>query len=100
MQTYHVINYSNVPGIVDQYNFEGVPDPAWILTLVAGGLNILYVFVGYWLSERRRLVWRAWTHRTFHPLHCINSSAIAGVPHATVCCGPGLFGHHAATAPG
>jgi hypothetical protein len=62
-QEFHTRNFSKQDPESMDWHFESVPDFAWIVTGVAGLLIFLYGFLGFWLCERKRKLWRINLHR-------------------------------------
>ena len=61
-QTFHVKNSSTDPESVDNWHFASSPDVSWIVTTAVGLAIFLYGFIGFWLCDRKRKLWRI----TFH----------------------------------
>ena len=60
LQTFHVAPSDDIPQKAD---FKFRPHAAWIVTMVEGLLVFCYGFVGFWLAERKRRIWRLNIHR-------------------------------------
>ena len=61
MQTFHVKNFSD-QNSVDNWHFDSKPDITWAVNIAVGGVVFLYGFVGFWLCERKRKLWRINIH--------------------------------------
>jgi len=62
IQTFHA-NLSDGKNSLDDWHLKEMPDWPWIFNLLIGVLIMIYGFFGFWLAERRRLVWRISAHR-------------------------------------
>jgi N6-adenosine-specific RNA methylase IME4 len=71
IQTFHVGNFSNDPESLDNWHFKSKPDLTWILTTAVGLSVFCYGFVGFWLCERKRKLWRI-------NLHCMKLRLLMG----------------------
>jgi len=65
MQNYHVVNFSEDPESMDNWKFASKPDMAWLLVMAIGLVVLIYGFVGIWIVERRRKIWRINLHCSF-----------------------------------
>ena len=65
IQTFHVRNSSPDPTSQDNWHFTSCPHLAWIATACVGLVLFFYGFLGIWLCERRRKIWRITLHRIF-----------------------------------
>ena len=65
IQTFHVKNTASemADGKAD-WRMTSRPDFAWVLVTAAGLVVFLYGFIGFWLCERKRKLWRINLHRT------------------------------------
>ncbi len=63
MQTFHVKNFSDDQKSMDNWHFDSLPEIPWIINIVVGVVIFLYGFVGFWLCERKRKLWRINIHR-------------------------------------
>jgi hypothetical protein len=70
IQTFHVKNTASemADGKAD-WRMTSRPDFAWVLVTAAGLVVFLYGFIGFWLCERKRKLWRINLHRTPPPYH-------------------------------
>jgi len=62
MQTFHVKNFSDDQNSMDNWHFDSRPEIAWIVSTAVGVIIFLYGFVGFWLCERKRKLWRINIH--------------------------------------
>jgi hypothetical protein len=65
MQTFHVRNFDDDPNSITNWHFFERPDVSWAYAVAVGGTLFGYGFVGFWLCERKRKLWRI-------NLHCMS----------------------------
>lgn len=63
IQTFHAGNFSDDPLSQNDWHLKSKPDLAWITATVVGLVVFLYGFIGFWLCERKRKLWRINLHR-------------------------------------
>jgi hypothetical protein len=75
MQTFHVRNYDVDPNSLTNWHFFERPDLTWAYAVTVGGTLFMYGFVGFWLSERKRKLWRINLHCMPLLLNLLSQSA-------------------------
>jgi hypothetical protein len=63
IQSFSVENLGQPDSLTD-WHFTSMPNFSWILVTTTGFALLLYGFVGIWISDRRRKLWRLNLHRT------------------------------------
>src|SRR5271170_4691031 len=75
MQTFHVRNYDVDPNSLTNWHFFERPDLSWAYAVTVGGMIFTYGFVGFWLCERKRKMWRINVHCMSLLLNLLSQSA-------------------------